>query len=112
MLHIALVAFCLLYSAVVVIAGDDPRAPLVFRWPHDGWEWIRRAGRRPVPAPPRPDYTKIARLERELGLTDDPPTRVGPTVCLTKRCAGDTTEITTWSGQVLRRLHRCEPPVH
>lgn len=58
----------------------------------------------------RPDYDKIARLERELGLCDEPPQRPmrrAPSVCLTKGCEGDTEEVRTWSGVVTRRIHTC-----
>jgi len=59
------------------------------------------------------DYDRIARLERELGIGDVEPERLvrrTPSVCLLKDCAGETTEIRTWSGTLARRIHRCERP--
>lgn len=61
----------------------------------------------------RPDYAKIERLERELGLAQpEPPRRAMReihTVCLTKNCQGDTEEIRTWSSPVpVLRIHTCE----
>ena len=58
---------------------------------------------------PKPDYQRIAQLEHELGLTDPPPQAEQPIkpdpVCLIKNCAADTTELNTWSGYLLRRIH-------
>lgn len=63
---------------------------------------------------PKPDYAKIARLERELGLADpEPPPRpirALPTVCLTKDCDGDTEEFWTWQGTLATRFHHCRRP--
>ncbi|MBU5946772.1 hypothetical protein [Streptomyces sp. PAM3C] len=70
--------------------------------------WLTRIWRRPTPLPPRPDHSKIYRLERELGLTDQRPLRPHRTVCLTKNCTGDTEELRTWAGQLVMRLHTCE----
>ncbi|SDL28540.1 hypothetical protein [Streptomyces indicus] len=58
----------------------------------------------------RPDYEKIARLERELGIGQpEPAGRIGPRVCLTKDCEGETEEARTWSGLLIRISHQCEP---
>ncbi|MEU6768548.1 hypothetical protein ABZ916_39320 [Streptomyces sp. NPDC046853] len=58
----------------------------------------------------RPDYAKIDRLERELGIAQLPaqkPIRSVRTVCLTKNCAGDTEELRSWSGILLMRIRTC-----
>lgn len=65
-----------------------------------------------VPSPGGPDYDRIARLERELGIGDpepepERPMRRGPQVCLTKNCLGGTSDIRTWSGVLVRRIHEC-----
>ncbi|MFC8986030.1 hypothetical protein [Streptomyces sp. NPDC057115] len=59
---------------------------------------------------PAPDYAKIAQLERELGVgqPDPEPERAvypAPPVCLIKDCDGQTEEIRTYSGLLLRRIH-------
>ncbi|MFD5384260.1 hypothetical protein ACFWMG_04685 [Streptomyces sp. NPDC127074] len=57
---------------------------------------------------PAPDYQRIAQLERELGIGEqqpEKPTRAGRPVCLIKECTGTDTEIRTWSGILIRRLH-------
>nr|WTC12552.1 hypothetical protein OHA15_33940 [Streptomyces anthocyanicus] len=59
---------------------------------------------------PAPDYQRIAQLERELGIgqpNPEPERAVypGPPVCLIKDCDGDTEEIRTWSGLLMRRIH-------
>lgn len=78
---------------------------------------IRRLLRRVYGQPPTlslsvPDYDHIARLERELGIVDPEPKKPirQKKVCLTKNCQGETTEIRTWSGMVLARIHECERP--
>ena len=56
----------------------------------------------------RPDYRRIADLERELGIGDDPTEpgmRPDKTVCLIKNCDGQTAELRTWSGLLIRRRH-------
>ena len=53
-----------LYGVACGLLGARPGAPLWLRWPIPVWEFLRHG---PKPAP-RPDYAKIARLERELGL--------------------------------------------
>ena len=106
-------------------AGQQPNAPFFCRWPHTAWDFIAHSWRRPAPVPARPDYARIAMLERELGLVDsvlpepspfeqgmrsamaERPIRLDPTVCLTKDCAGGTDELRTWSGQLMRRIHTC-----
>ena len=57
-----------------------------------------------------PDYARIAQLERELGIgqPESEPERgirEDRTVCLIKNCDGDTTELRTWQGQLIRRIH-------
>lgn len=112
------------YSAICGTVGAEPGAPLWLRWPVPIWNFIRHGS----PPKPRPDYARIARLERELGLVDSHlpelspfeqgmrgvlearPMRRGPKVCLTKDCAGDTREIETWSGILVARIHECETP--
>ncbi|WP_143661141.1 hypothetical protein [Streptomyces sp. M41(2017)] len=78
------------------------------------WESLaRHSWRRPASAAARPDYARIARLERELGLADESPERPirpGRTICLTKDCRGDTVEVHSWQGPVATRIHRCEAP--
>ncbi|MEV8124805.1 hypothetical protein AB0P07_11930 [Streptomyces sp. NPDC085944] len=73
------------------------------------WNRLVPSRRRPAPAPPRPDYVRIHRLERELGLIEERPLRSNLTVCLTKNCEGDTEDLRTWSGQIIRRVHSCRP---
>ncbi|TGB13859.1 hypothetical protein [Streptomyces sp. MZ04] len=57
---------------------------------------------------PAPDYALIDRLERELGIGQpepERPIRSGRTVCLIKDCDGDTTELRTWQGLLIMRVH-------
>lgn len=57
---------------------------------------------------PAPDYQRIAQLERELGISEqqpEKPMRPSRTVCLVKNCTGTDTEIRTWSGVLIRRVH-------
>ncbi|GES27928.1 hypothetical protein AB0G60_02600 [Streptomyces angustmyceticus] len=59
-------------------------------------------------SPQRPDYQCIAQLERELGMgkrQSERGIRPNP-VCLVKNCAADTTELRTWSGQLIRRVYQ------
>ncbi|WP_218108816.1 hypothetical protein, partial [Streptomyces sp. LUP30] len=84
--------------------GRQPGAPLFTRAP---WIVVDRL----MPDRPRPDYARIERLERELGLTDEEPRRPvrrASRACLVKDCRGDTQTVETWGGQVLYRVHRCE----
>ncbi|MFF3928593.1 hypothetical protein [Streptomyces hirsutus] len=99
----------LIYSGITAAFGDRPNAPLLIRWPHLVWVWLAHSWRRPTAPPRRPDYARIDQLERELGLTEERPIRPHRTVCLTKDCGGDTEEIRTWSGQLVYRIHHCEP---
>ncbi|MEU8555933.1 hypothetical protein AB0C80_18355 [Streptomyces anthocyanicus] len=73
------------------------------------WALLIPSRRRPAPTPPRPDYARIHRLERELGLIEERLIRPHLTVCLTKNCDGDTEEIRTWSGLLIHRVHYCQP---
>ncbi|MET9140539.1 hypothetical protein [Streptomyces parvulus] len=100
--------FSTLASVLFAWAGQQPNAPWFCRWPYTLWDFIAHSWRRPTPVPPRPDYARIDRLERELGLVEERPIRPGRTVCLTKNCAGDTEEIRTWSGQLITRVHHCQ----
>lgn len=60
-----------LYAVACGLLGGRPDAPLWLRWPTPVWNAIAHDWRRPKP---RPDYAKIARLERELGIAvyEDP----------------------------------------
>lgn len=80
-------------------------------WLKPGWITHRNSSGRPEPVvPPQPDYGRIDQLERELGIGDPPPEpergiREDRTVCLIKSCDGDTTELRTWQGRLIRRIH-------
>lgn len=53
------------YGLACAVAIWHPEAPMWLRWPFALWDWIADG-----PAPrPRPNYARIAYLERELGLT-------------------------------------------
>ncbi|MEU1497227.1 hypothetical protein [Streptomyces sp. NPDC005732] len=96
-----------LYAAACGMFGSRPGAPLWLSWPLPIWNALM--GRRPQP--PRPNYARIARLERELGMTEpERPMRAGRTVCLTKGCGGGTVEIRTWQGPLAASIHECETP--
>ncbi|RPK56243.1 hypothetical protein EES43_24685 [Streptomyces sp. ADI96-02] len=59
----------------------------------------------------KPDYERIAHLERELGLAEAPhKPRLRPDkVCLLKGCTGEYDELTAWgSNLVIARLHHHE----
>lgn len=106
------VGLVVLYGCLCGLVTEDENPPRWLRWPRTGWNAIAYSWRRPAPAPRRPDYGLIARLERELGIgapESEPgrPIRQGPRVCLTKDCGGDTDEIRTWSGRLVARIHRC-----
>lgn len=122
-----LIGLLVLYAAACGTFGSTPGAPLWLRWPLPVWNLIAHDWRRPGPAPLRPDYARIAVLERELGIVDHPVSELSPfeqgmrvamaerpmrhgNLCLTKNCAGDTTEIRTWSGVLVTRIHECEAP--
>lgn len=101
------------YAVICGVVGADSGAPWWLRWPIPIWNAIAHDWRRPPPIPQRPDYAKIARLECELGIVESEPgkpIRLVRTVCLTKGCAGEMTEIRTWSGVLMRRIHECETP--
>ena len=70
MQEVLIVFGVLLYTAYGVLAATArPTEPLWYSWPARLWPVMKRHIR---PAPqPRPDYAKIARLERELGITGD-----------------------------------------
>lgn len=59
----------------------------------------------------RPDYGRIAQLERELGLASEKPILRPEPVCLIKGCDGPTDEIRSWSGYLIARLHQHETTV-
>ncbi len=82
------------------------------RWLAPTWNRIAHDWRRPPATPPRPDYARIAQLERELGLTEEQPIRLARGVCLTKGCTGDTEDVRTWGGQLLMRIHHCDYQEH
>ncbi|MEU8642208.1 hypothetical protein AB0C91_09855 [Streptomyces sp. NPDC048674] len=99
-----------LYGAACVAFGMRPGAPLWLSWPLRSWNMLMG---HPQPVQPRPDYARIARLERELGMGEQEPElpiRHGRTICLTKDCGGDTVELRTWQGAVATRIHHCEAP--
>jgi hypothetical protein len=125
---VLVMSLTVLYGCVCGLVAEDADAPRWLRWPGTAWKTIAHDWRRPAPMPPRPDYARIAVLERELGLVDshlpelspfeqgmrsamaERPIRLSRTVCLTKDCAGDTREIRTWSGLLAARVHTCEAP--
>ena len=101
------------YAILCGTVGAEPGAPWWLRWPMPIWNAIAHDWRRPPSAPQRPDYAKIDRLERELGIVEpepERPIRLARTVCLTKGCTGETTEVRTWSGMLAMRVHECEAP--
>ncbi|MFJ9038003.1 hypothetical protein ACIRF8_15590 [Streptomyces sp. NPDC102406] len=55
----------------------------------------------------RPDYARIAELERELGMAEAAEVRPmrAEKICLIKDCDGETVELRTWSGILVARLH-------
>lgn len=123
-----LIGLLTVYGVACGVAGAEPDAPLWLRWPLPVWNLIAYDWRCPPAASKRPDYAKIDRLERELGLTDSPVEELPPfeqgmrragvqerpmrhgALCLTKNCMGDTNEIRTWSGVLLTRVHTCAAP--
>ncbi|MFE0794771.1 hypothetical protein [Streptomyces mutabilis] len=80
-------------------------------WLKPGWLTRRNTSGRPEPViRPKPDQRRIAQLERELGIGQPNPEpergiREDRTVCLIKNCDGNTEEIRTWSGFLMRRIH-------
>ncbi|MEU0787588.1 hypothetical protein ABZ341_39360 [Streptomyces sp. NPDC006173] len=107
------VAALTLYATACAVVGAEPGAPWWLRWPLPVWNAIAHDWRRTPSTPKRPDYVRIARLERELGMVEQAPERPirhGRTVCLTKNCDGDTVEIRTWQGTLATRTHHCEAP--
>ena len=104
------IAVLVLYAAACGTFGSTPSAPLWLRWPMPVWNLIAHDWRKPAPVAQRPDYAKIERLERELGIgyvEPERPIRRTSTVCLAKNCSGDTHELRTWSGVLVRRVHTC-----
>lgn len=113
------------YSVACGTVGAESDAPLWLSWPLPIWNAIAHDWRRPTPVPARPDYAKIERLERELGIGDHPLPELSPfeqglrrgmqerpmrhgNLCLTKDCMGDTTDVRTYAGVLVRRIHTCE----
>ncbi|WP_326729001.1 hypothetical protein [Streptomyces phaeochromogenes] len=103
-----LIGLLTLYAVLCGTLGPLPGAPLWLRWPLPIWNRIAHDWRTPAAVPARPDYAKIALLERELGLVEEQPVRRQASICLTKDCMGDTQELRTWSGQLLARVHHCD----
>lgn len=68
-LAIILISFAVTYTGLCGIYGAEPGAPLWLSWPMPIWNWIAHDWRRPRA---RPDYAKIDRLERELGIVESP----------------------------------------
>lgn len=62
------IAALTMYAVICGVAGAEPGASWWLRWPHPVWNAIAHDWRRPRPDSQRPDYAKIARLERELGI--------------------------------------------
>jgi hypothetical protein len=60
-----IVSLATLYGMACGHFGVEPDAPRWLSWPLPIWNRITHDWRRPQP---RPDYVKIARLERELGM--------------------------------------------
>lgn len=60
-----ILSFLTVYAVACALLGTEPGAPLWLRWPMPVWNRIAHDWRRPRP---RPNYAKIARLERELGI--------------------------------------------
>lgn len=57
---------------------------------------------------PAPDHALIDKLERELGIGQrepEKPMRPSPTVCLIKDCDGVDTDVRTWQGFLIMRVH-------
>ncbi|MEU0590028.1 hypothetical protein [Streptomyces ardesiacus] len=113
LIAVASMAIVVGYAAICGLLAHNPGMPLWIRWPAPLWNAIAHDWRAPAPTLARPDYAKIDRLERELGLVDvepEQPIRAAKTVCLTKNCAGETLELRTWSGMLAQRIHECETP--
>ena len=62
---VVVLSLAAVYGAICGVYGVEPNAPLLLRWPLPIWNRLAHDWRRPRP---RPDYAKIARLERELGI--------------------------------------------
>ena len=77
---LATIALCLIvgYGCLCGLVADDERAPRWLRWPAPIWNAIAHGSRKPRPSLQRPDYPKIKRLERELGLSDVPARELSP----------------------------------
>jgi len=107
------IAICLMvgYGCLCGLLAEIGEAPRWLRWPLPIWNKLAHDWRAPSPTPPRPDYAKIERLERELGVIEaepERPMRRGPKVCLAKNCIGGTRELRTWSGVLIARIHECD----
>ena len=126
-LLVLLLAAEVVYAVACAILGSRPGAPLWLRWPLPIWNAIAHDWRPSKPAPRRPDYAKIARLERELGFSGAPERELSPfeegmrraiareagtrrkaKICLAKGCLGGTREIRTVSGAIIARVHECD----
>lgn len=70
---VAVWVVAVLYAAIGAAVGEKPDTPLIFRWPYAAWDLIAHAWRQPRPVPRRPNYAKIDRLERELGMKEERP---------------------------------------
>ncbi|MEU9436623.1 hypothetical protein [Streptomyces sp. NPDC048252] len=114
---IYLICVTVVYSVMCGIAASNPAAPLWLRWPGPVWDVIAHGWQKPAQGPARPDYARIAQLERELGIVEsalpepspfEQGMRRGMTGCLTKGCVGGDHETRTWSGYLIRRQHHCE----
>lgn len=103
---IALLAVELLYALACLRYGTSPGAPAWLSWPDRAWSGLKTYIPRTTPhLAPRPDYAKIRRLEHELGLVADRPIR-NDKVCLVKGCdEADITDVRSWSGMLLARIH-------
>lgn len=94
------------YLAACLIYGARPGAAAWLRWPHTFWARLHGYGPPSAAATPRPDYAKIRRLERELGLEEPQAPIRAEKVCLVKGCSdADIIEHRSWSGMLLHRVH-------
>jgi hypothetical protein len=102
---VPLLAAEIIYVLACITYGTRPGAPIWLSWPARLWTRLKNVGRPKTSLAPPPDYAKIHRLERELGLVDERPLRATP-VCLVKGCTdADIDELRSWGGMLLIRVH-------
>jgi hypothetical protein len=66
------------YACLCGLVAHDEKAPRWLRWPRGVWSAVAHDWRRPPRIPRRPDYARIALLERELGLIGAPTHELSP----------------------------------